>query len=42
MVAWSDEKALRELIAAHYRVSATHVCVTPVRSEGSPQERAPH
>lgn len=40
MVAWGDEKKIRERVAAHYQAGATHVCVTPVRSDGSARDRA--
>ncbi|HYL60940.1 MAG TPA: TIGR03620 family F420-dependent LLM class oxidoreductase [Candidatus Acidoferrales bacterium] len=40
MVAWGGEKKIRERIAAHYDAGATHVCITPVRSDGSPRQRA--
>lgn len=35
MVAWGDEQAIRDRVAAHYQAGATHVCVTPLRPEGS-------
>jgi probable F420-dependent oxidoreductase len=40
IVAWGDEQAIRDRVAAQYRAGATHVCITPVRSEGSARERA--
>jgi probable F420-dependent oxidoreductase len=40
MVAWGGERALRDRIEAHYKAGATHVCVTLVRTAGSPLERA--
>jgi len=40
MVAWGDEQAIRDRVAAQYKAGATHVCITPVRSEGSARERA--
>ncbi|MGH7950079.1 MAG: LLM class flavin-dependent oxidoreductase, partial [Candidatus Binataceae bacterium] len=40
MVAWGGGQALRDRIEAHYKGGATHVCVTLVRTEGSPRERA--
>jgi probable F420-dependent oxidoreductase len=40
MIAWGDERKIRERIAAHYEAGATHVSITCVRSEGSPRERA--
>jgi probable F420-dependent oxidoreductase len=35
IVAWGDEQAIRDRVAAQYKAGATHVCITPVRSEGS-------
>jgi probable F420-dependent oxidoreductase len=35
MVAWGDEQAIRDRVAAQYKAGATHVCITAVRSEGS-------
>ena len=35
MVAWRDEQAIRDRIAAQYKAGATHVCITPLRPEGS-------
>jgi probable F420-dependent oxidoreductase len=35
IVAWGDERAIRDRVAAQYKAGATHVCITPVRSEGS-------
>ena len=40
LVAWGDEQAIRDRVAAQYKAGATHVCVTPVRSDGSARERA--
>ena len=40
MVAWGDEQAIRDRVAAQYKAGATHVRITPVRSEGSARERA--
>lgn len=40
MVAWGDERQLRDRVAAHYKAGATHVCVTLLKSEGSARERA--
>jgi len=40
MVAWGDEQAIRDRVAAQYKAGATHVCVTPVRSDGNARE--PH
>ena len=30
MVAWGDEQAIRDRVAAQYKAGATHVCITPV------------
>ena len=38
MVAWGDEQAIRDRVAAQYKAGATHVCVTPVRSDGNARE----
>jgi probable F420-dependent oxidoreductase len=35
MVAWGDEQAIRDRVAAQYKSGATHVCITPLRAEGS-------
>src|SRR5271156_2702600 len=35
MVAWGDEQAIRDRVAAQYKAGATHVCITALRSEGS-------
>jgi probable F420-dependent oxidoreductase len=35
MVAWGDEQTIRDRIAAQYKAGATHVCITPLRPEGS-------
>src|SRR4029077_10658614 len=35
MVAWGDEQAIRDRVAAQYKAGATHVRITVVRSEGS-------
>jgi probable F420-dependent oxidoreductase len=40
MVAWGDEQAIRDRVAAQYKAGASHVCVTLVRPEGSARERA--
>jgi probable F420-dependent oxidoreductase len=40
MVAWGDEQAIRDRVDAQYKAGATHVCVTPIRSDGSARERA--
>ena len=41
IVAWGTEDKIRERIGAHYKAGATHVCILPVRSDGSmlPDER---
>jgi probable F420-dependent oxidoreductase len=35
MVAWGDEQAIRDRVAAQYKAGATHVCITPLRPQGS-------
>ena len=35
MVAWGDEQAIRDRVAAQYKAGATHVYITPLRPEGS-------
>ena len=40
MVAWGDEHKIRARVAAHYDAGATHVCITPVRADGTPRQRA--
>ncbi len=35
IVAWGDEAALRERIAAHHDAGATHVCIQPIRPDGA-------
>jgi probable F420-dependent oxidoreductase len=40
MIAWGDEKTLRERIAAHYRAGATHVCVTLLPSQTPARDRS--
>jgi probable F420-dependent oxidoreductase len=35
IVAWGDERAIRNRIAAHYKAGATHVCITPVGMAGA-------
>ena len=35
LVAWGDEQAIRDRVAAHYRAGATHVCITPVGLAGA-------
>jgi probable F420-dependent oxidoreductase len=36
IVAWGDEKALRERVQAHWDAGATHVCIQPFRADGGP------
>jgi probable F420-dependent oxidoreductase len=42
VVAWGSEDRIRERIAAHHRVGATHVCILPLRTDKKPlpDERA--
>ncbi|MGO9607654.1 MAG: TIGR03620 family F420-dependent LLM class oxidoreductase [Candidatus Binataceae bacterium] len=40
LIAWGDEKAIRDKIAAHYQAGATHVTLTFPRTEGTGAERA--
>jgi probable F420-dependent oxidoreductase len=35
MVAWGDEKTIRGRIKAHFDAGATHVCIQPLRADGS-------
>jgi probable F420-dependent oxidoreductase len=35
IVAWGDEQAIRDRVAAHYAAGATHVCITPVGIAGA-------
>ena len=35
MVAWGDEQAIRDRVAAQYKAGATHVCITPVGLAGA-------
>jgi len=35
MVAWGEEQAIRDRVAAQYKAGATHVCITLLRPEGS-------
>ena len=35
IVAWGDEQAIRDRIAAQYQAGATHVCITPVNLAGA-------
>jgi len=36
IVAWGDEKALRQRIQAHFDAGADHVCIQPLRADGLP------
>ncbi len=38
LVAWGDERALRDRIEAHQRAGATHVCIQPLKPGGAPGE----
>ena len=42
IVAWGDEKKIRDRIEAHLKAGATHVCILPIRAdnESLPDERA--
>jgi probable F420-dependent oxidoreductase len=40
IVAWGDEQAIRDRVVAQYKAGASHVCITPVRADGSASERA--
>ena len=42
IVAWGSESKIRERIDAHLKAGASHVCILPLRADGSPQpdERA--
>lgn len=42
IVAWGDEQRIRRRIDAHLEAGATHVCILPLRADGSPlpDERA--
>lgn len=42
IVAWGNENQIRERIEAHRQAGATHVCILPLRTDGSPlpDERA--
>jgi probable F420-dependent oxidoreductase len=42
IVAWGDEKKIRDRIEAHLTAGATHVCILPIRAdnESLPDERA--
>ena len=39
LIAWGDEQAIRQRVAAHYKAGATHVSLTVVPAEGSSLER---
>jgi len=39
MVAWGDERKIRDRVEAHYKAGATHVCVTLLKSGDSARER---
>jgi probable F420-dependent oxidoreductase len=39
LIAWGDQQAIRDRIAAHYKAGATNVSLTVVPSEGTPLER---
>jgi len=36
LVAWGDERAIRERIQAHWDAGADHVCIQPFRPDGKP------
>ena len=36
-VAWGDEAAIRARVQAHWDAGADHVCIQPIRLEGSQQ-----
>ena len=36
IVAWGAEDKIRERIAAHHQAGANHVCILPLRSDGTP------
>ncbi len=36
IVAWGDEKAIRDRVQAHHDAGATHVCIQPFRADGGP------
>jgi probable F420-dependent oxidoreductase len=42
IVAWGTEEQIRDRVAAHHRAGATHVCMLPLRADGTPlpDERA--
>ena len=40
MVAWGDERKIRDRVESHYKAGATHVCVTLLKSDDSARERA--
>ncbi|HUY28385.1 MAG TPA: TIGR03620 family F420-dependent LLM class oxidoreductase [Candidatus Binataceae bacterium] len=39
LIAWGDEQAIRNSVAAHYKAGATHVSLTVVPSEGTSLDR---
>ena len=39
LIAWGNEKALRDRVAAHYKAGATHVSLTVVPAEGTSLDR---
>lgn len=40
IVAWGDERAIRERIQAHYDAGADHVCIQPLRADGAGPDEA--
>ncbi len=38
LVAWGDEKAIRDRIKAHQDAGASHVCIQPLKAGGAPGE----
>ncbi len=42
IVAWGTEDEIRDRVAAHHKAGATHVCILPLRADGTPlpDERA--
>lgn len=39
VIAWGDERAIRERIEAHWQAGADHVCIQAIGREGSPDEK---
>jgi probable F420-dependent oxidoreductase len=37
VVAWGNERAVRDRIEAHFQAGATHVCIQPLHPEGAPR-----